>query len=74
MSNIRVTLTRVHNGLLEQYRRNYNTVTELQETFLAQILPNIEAELDLDQDRAEWAKQWLEDTRNVLSYQSYATN
>jgi hypothetical protein len=62
MSDIRSILTRTNNGLQEQYQNHYNTVSELQQTFLTQILPNVVTELELDEDQAEWAKQWLEDT------------
>ncbi|KAJ7451843.1 CRAL-TRIO domain-containing protein [Mycena galericulata] len=48
--------------LLEAYTENLEAVLALQRTLIADILPSVTDELDLDTRSIQWATEWLNDT------------
>lgn len=48
--------------LLQQYRANVEGTRLLQERLIADILPSVMDELQMNQDDEIWAREWLEDT------------
>jgi len=59
---------RNHNAALtDLYFQHRETVRQLQNALLTQVLPNVVDELGLDNAARDWAQEWLQDDRTSLS-------
>lgn len=73
MSSLTHSLTvpqtiRNHNvALTRLYFHHRETVQQLQNTLLTQVLPNVVDELGLGNAARDWAQEWLQDNRTSLS-------
>ncbi|KAJ7646780.1 CRAL-TRIO domain-containing protein [Roridomyces roridus] len=52
--------------LLNTYAENLEAVLDLQRTLLADVLPSVTDELNLDADSEQWAAEWLNDTCSLF--------
>jgi hypothetical protein len=50
-------------ALTDLYRQHRETVHQLQNALLTQILPNVVDELGLDDPARDWSQEWLQDGR-----------
>jgi len=58
---------RNHNAALtDLYFQHRETVQQLQNALLTQVLPNVVDELGLDNAARDWAREWLQDDRTSL--------
>jgi len=54
-------------NLIEQYNSNLDVVHALQATFTDEILPDLQQELQLDDESTQWARDWLQDTGKLFN-------
>jgi hypothetical protein len=60
--SIRTLLEANCQNLVEEYHSRISFVLSLQEILIEDILPSIRDELQLDESRVLWSREWLEDT------------
>ena len=59
---------RNHNAaLIDLYFQHKETVQQLRDALLTQVLPNVVDELGLGNAARDWAQEWLQDDRTSLS-------
>ena len=64
---------RGHNAALaDLYGQHRETVQQLRNALLTQILPNVIDELGLDNAARDWAKEWLQDDRTSLLVSAFS--
>lgn len=63
--DIHSLLEKNNEKLLKQYKENLELTLSLQNTLLHQVLPHLQDELQLGTDVIAWAKEWVEDTREL---------
>ena len=48
--------------LIQQYDASIDVVVALQDTFLDEVLPDLQDERNLDPETVQWVREWLQDT------------